>query len=662
MKPLKRVILGVTLILIAASLSRIPAFAADGWLPVDPADLALKDNPKNPGSDAMVLYRERQVNEPMAYVQEYTRIKIFTREGLKYANVDIHYQKGLDHILDIHGRTIHADGKIIDFDSKVLDKVVVKSGGVKVYVKSFSLPDAQPGSIIEYRYQDQLDEQRYYIGWEQWSPQGELFTRLVHFSILPLSGFQAEGLQLAYRSSHLSEKVTPQKQPGGYFLIELHDVPGVADEQFMPPDAVIRPRVEFYYRNRNEPANETEAQYWQRIDKNWDHTLEKFVNKKGALEAELSRITSPGDSPEQKLRKIYARVEQIRNLTMEPEKTKKEEQSESLKSNSSVEDVLKHGYGNESEVNMVLIGLARAAGFDASQVFVAPTNTDVFTPITEEASQLTDDVVWVRAGGREYYLDAGAHYYPFGLVPWFEAGTDGLRLGKDKPEIVNVPEVQSSDATLVRKCDIVLGTHGDATGTLSVDFAGEFGGIWRSQERNEDAAGRKKDFGDEIRPWLPAGTTFEVTSISNWDDIDKPVHVEGSFKIPAVGLPAGTRALVPITFLRTRHADVFKSSVRTNAVDFYYPYEEIDDITYHVPNGYTVESIPTISKVDLGLAVYEVTLAQQPGSVEVKRHLSMKGAYFPVKYYSGLRFFYNKAESDDETQIVLQTAQSAKAN
>lgn len=62
--------------------SPLPA-QADDWLPVQRDDLALKDNPKQPGADAMVLYRQVDVDEPSSSVTEYVRIKIFTQEGAK---------------------------------------------------------------------------------------------------------------------------------------------------------------------------------------------------------------------------------------------------------------------------------------------------------------------------------------------------------------------------------------------------------------------------------------------------------------------------------------------------------------------------------------------------------------------------------------------------
>src|SRR6202041_2485889 len=107
-----------------------------------------------------------------------------------------------------------------------------------------------------------------------------------------------------------------------------------------------------------------------------------FVNKKSALESDLSRTVAPADTPEGKLRKIYARVQTIRNLSMEDSKTEKEEKQEQIKSNSSVEDVFRHNYATSRQMNYVFIGLARAAGYSAAEVLVAARSVNFFIPAT----------------------------------------------------------------------------------------------------------------------------------------------------------------------------------------------------------------------------------------------------------------------------------------
>ena len=50
--------------------------------------------------------------------------------------------------------------------------------------------------------------------------------------------------------------------------------------------------------------------------------LESFIGKRKAMEAGSRQIVSPGDSPEVKLQKIYARVQQIRNTSYEARKNR----------------------------------------------------------------------------------------------------------------------------------------------------------------------------------------------------------------------------------------------------------------------------------------------------------------------------------------------------
>ena len=67
--------------------------AKDDWLPIPPEDLALKDNPLNPGAHAMILYRENSIDAKASSVVRIRRIKIFTEEGKKCGDVKLNSTK-----------------------------------------------------------------------------------------------------------------------------------------------------------------------------------------------------------------------------------------------------------------------------------------------------------------------------------------------------------------------------------------------------------------------------------------------------------------------------------------------------------------------------------------------------------------------------------------
>jgi len=119
------------------------------------------------------------------------------------------------------------------------------------------------------------------------------------------------------------------------------------------------------------------------------------------MEEAVRQIVAPEDSPEIKLQKIYARTQQIRNLTFERDKNEQEQRREKLKDINSVEDVWKRGYGSGYEITWLFLALVRAAGLDASPVMVSTRNEYFFNPQLMNAFQLNTNVVLVKLGGKD---------------------------------------------------------------------------------------------------------------------------------------------------------------------------------------------------------------------------------------------------------------------
>jgi hypothetical protein len=638
----------------AIGVRRAPA--GEEWLPIAPEDLALKDNPANPGADAMILYRENEILTSDSAIDEYVRVKIFTQDGLKYGDVQINYQKGFAEIQNLRARTIRPNGEVINWDGKVYDGTAVKYRDYEVMARKFTMPGLEPGSIIEYRYREHFEARYLDLSW---TVQQKLYTRLGRFAIKPPL---RSPLPLFYRHFNLPPSARPQRQSDGSYTLEIHDLPGIAEESFMPPETAVRARVEFFYRNATDPANETAEQFWTRMGKLWSGYLDQFLNNTKLLASEAAHATSPEDAPEVKLRKLCARAQAVRNLSFERARTKKEQDTESLKTNNNVEDLIKHGYGTSRQINFFFVGLARAAGFQAAIVYVAPRNRYYFAPELQDAKQLAADIVWVQAGGTEYYLDPSTRFYPFGLLPWYETQASGVRVNKNGVDFVTTPLPPSSDAILTRSANLQIDEEGTVSGTLQVEYKGQRGALWREDERNEDEAGRRKKLENGIQGWLVTGTTFEVTKISNWDNVDEPLRVEGTVQATGLASVAGKRLLMPATIFQSTYTKGFVSAKRVNMVYFHFPFEEIDDVKMRTPARYKIETTPDKRQVGGGPVFYEISGSGQGDEVEVKRQLTVKGVSFPVESYSGLRTFFNTAKSDDDTQVVFQTSETAKNN
>jgi Domain of Unknown Function with PDB structure (DUF3857) len=303
-----------------------PAPAKDEWLPIPPEDLALKDNPASPGAHAMILYRESSIDAAQAAFHESVRIKIFTQEGTRAGDIEIPFLKGSDNIEEIRARTIHPDGSIVNFEGQSFEKEVVKASGYKFLAKTFTLPDVQPGSIVEYKFRDQYNTNYKFLNFT-WNISSYLFTREGHFSSKP-NPYAFFGF--SFRQYGLSAGPHPEEQKDKTYTLVVHDVKGIEDEAYMPPENALRMRVKFFYKTSVDPVGETTEQFWNRMGKFWNEQMEKFIDKKKGLESDLGATVTSGDAPEVKLRKIYARVQKIRNLAFEQRKTKKEMKEETL--------------------------------------------------------------------------------------------------------------------------------------------------------------------------------------------------------------------------------------------------------------------------------------------------------------------------------------------
>jgi hypothetical protein len=645
----------LTLLLLPLSLGT-PISAKDEWPPLSPADLALKDNPASPGSHAMILQKEDTMDQTRFEdfkEMVYYRIKIFTEAGKKQANVEIPYFKNYAHIHDIKARTIHPDGKVIEFDGQTFDKTVVKYRTFKYLARTFTLPDVEPGSIIEYRYQISWSDPNAAVNLSgRWPLQEELFMRRAVYSLKP---YPESTIHWTGRTMH-GEKL---QQDHGWIRLEVNDCPGFDTEDYMPPEDELRPHVDFYYSDR---GSETTDQFWQRIGKERAEYHEGFIGRRNYVSQIAEQTVAPADPPETKLRKLYARVQQIRNLSFERAKTEKEQKREDIKDNHNVEDVLKHGYGDGGQIDDVFVAMARALGFDSAIVAVARRSRVFFSRDLLNSSQLDDIVASVHLGSEDLYLDPGTKSCPYGILPWALSDTTGLRLDKKNPVFVTISTPKPSDAVIERKAELVLDSEGTLSGKLHVSFGGLQALRRRLDEKDEDDTGKQKDIHDEILGWFPSGSKLDLTSIGSWDGSTEPLRAEGTIRIPGFAMSAGRRILLPVSVVQSGMPKSFQHATRSFPIYFAYPFLEQDDVAIQLPVGIRIETLPAPVQMPAGALEFESSVESKGDALHIQRRFLVKGVFFPVQTYSALRSFFSNVKASDDQQAILQPLQPAKSN
>ena len=643
----------------------------EDWLPVTPQDLQYKEVPGNKGASAVRLYYAQYINDNTSSVFVYERIKILNEKALNpdergktYADVEIPLnvvEDRVEAITDLKARTIKPDGSIVEFNGKPFEKTVFKGRGVKLAVKAFSMPEVSVGSIVEYKYRRLRSIPGYAmvrLFGGSWNIQSELFTvkESLHFRPFDVNAFQSsakfqfemEDNRVSNVSINLKEK---PRNVGGDSTLELTDVPAFEPESFMPPEDVYKPTVIFFYGRRGSMSVDKE---WQELGKDRYEQLETFLaGNKGVKEAALQAIggeTEPGT----KLRKIYERAQQLRNLTYERERTNEERKTENIQRNLSAGDVLAHGYGTNQDITLLFVAMARAAGFDASIVQVGDRKTRFFVKDWTSPRQLSSVIAAVNLDGKDIFLEPGTRFCPYGVVRWNHSVTDGLKLEKKGGTFVKAPPITYDKSVTRRTATMTLGEDGTLKGDVVLEFEGAEALEHRLDAIDSDEAGRKKDLEDELKQWLPTGAIVKMAVSQGWETTGGPVVARFNVELPNYATLAGKRLLIPAFLFQLKQNQAFTHSQRKYPVYFPYPFTDTDTVSIKVPSGFTLESVPPAQDAKLaGTARYQNVSNFDGTQLVSQRQLAFNGIYFDLDKYSELKSFFGKVQAGDEQQAVL---------
>ena len=616
--------------------------------PVVPEELKMTGEPKAPGAPAIILFREvdRDDRGNTAHEDVYFRIKILTEEGRKYGDIEIPFFKDQGKIINVHARTIRPDGTVVDFTGKAFDKSIVKARGLKYMAKTFTMPDVQVGSILEYYYTEDLAENLVFDS--RWILSNELFTKKAKFTLNPYERFN-----LRWTWNRLPPGTAqPTQASNNIVSLEASDIAGFQTEDYMPPENELKSRVDFIY---SEEFPEKDAdKYWKKLGKKRNDQMESFVGKHKAMEQAVAGIVSASDSPEEKLRKIYTRVQQVRNISYEHEKTEQEEKRNKERPPENVEDVWKRQYGYGPDLTWLFLALARAAGFEGSGIWVSERRNYFFYPQTMDGRRLDENVVAIKLNGKDVYFDPGAEFTPFGMLPWSETGVKGLKLDKDGGTWIETPVPLSEDSTLKRKAELKLSSDtGELEGTLVVTYTGLEASHRRVDERFADDAERKKFLEDEVKEAIPIGCEVELTKQPDWKNSSLPLTAEYTLKVPGWISAAGRRALLPVGLFSAPEKHLFDHANRVYPIYFEFPFQRSDDITIDLPLGWQISSVPEPSKLDAKAITYTLDAKNEKGALRLNRALVVDLLLLPQDKYQALRQVFQVVRTVDEEQVTL---------
>jgi hypothetical protein len=419
-------------------------------------------------------------------------------------------------------------------------------------------------------------------------------------------------------------------------------------------------RVEFVYESA-ESNQRDEAAYWKAFGKRSNSDVQHFIKSRRALEQEVARLVTPGDSSETKARKLYARAQQIRNLSFERQATEQEAEREKLADIHDAEDVLKYGYAHGNDVTWFYYGLLRAAKLDASLVLVSTRDDTFFDPRLMNARELTTCVVLVKLEESQVYLDPGTPFLPFAYLPWSETAVKGLRLGTDGGQWVTTTVPGATESRVERKVSMKLSPSGTLEGKVTVTYTGLEASWRRVNERSDDATDRRKFLERDLEAGIPSGIDVKLTNTPDWTSAETPLIAEFELRVQGWAASAGNRSLMPVGLFGGSEKHMFEHSARVHPLYFTFPFQHTDEVAIELPPGWQVSSVPKGSSEDIGAAKYASSVQNTGGTLTLKREFALNTVMIHQKFYSQVRDFFQAVRAGDEDQVVFTPGAAPRA-
>ena len=636
-----------------------------------PDELKMTADPKAPGAAAVYLNYEDITNDQLHWRSIYARIKVLQEKGKDLATVEVPYYKGFRNVVAIKGRTIHPDGTIVPLAGKPEDLLIAKKGLDQLDKKVFNLPSVEVGSILEYSYQINTDDN--YQSSPSWDVQQPYFIHQAHYAFTPWKGFlkgpqgETSMYLINYRGvvqdtliamSILPPGVAPKTDTIGRYSLDLTDIPASPDEEYMPPVKSILYQVNFYYKDSSSPE-----QYWTDEIKYWSKQVDHFAEPSKPIHDAVAGIVAPTDTDLVKAQKIYKAVQALENTSFTRTKDKAELKQLGLKEAKRAEDTWTQKSGTRQDITLLYLAMLRAAGLQAYDMKVVNRDRSIFFPGYLYFGQFDDDLVIAKIDGKEMILDPGEKMCPFQTVHWKHSAASGIRQSSDDNTAATVPYSPYAANSLFRSADLTLDPHGNVSGTLHFVMGGQEALRWRQEALKSDPDEVKKSFDRWLAESVPDGVQAHIDQFQALDDpyqkLSAEIKVEGS-----LGSATSKRLLLPGFFFETRGSHPFvNQEKRVEPVDMEYGAVITDQVIFHLPAGLGVESAPLEAKTAWeGRAALTVKERTDPTQVTLARQLVRGFTIVKPEEYQDLRGFYQKVAASDQQQLILVASAPAKGN
>lgn len=249
----------------------------------------------------------------------------------------------------------------------------------------------------------------------------------------------------------------------------------------------------------------------------------------------------------------------------------------------------------------------------------------------------------------DIWLECTSRDNPAGYLGSFTHNRRVLLVTPEGGKLAYTPKLTATDNISTEVATLALNNDGGA----HIEYSGQFTGIahekWRGRLNyltEEELENRVREHGA-----LP-NLSFHKLDIQA--AIDTPESsVDFVADIPRYAAKAGKRLFVPLNKICPRKYSPSAVEERKQPLSIASAYTKRADITFKLPEGFRIESLPKAIEIDTEFGHYSLSLTEVENGVQIKREMIMNDGQLSADAYTDFRQFCLDIVKADGAKMVL---------
>lgn len=593
------------------------------------------------------------------------KIKIYKKEGLNWANKEIAYYVGgtSKESASINKATTYnlVNGKIektkLNGEGEFKENVNKNWNSLK-----FTMPNVKEGSIIEYKY---TIKSKYFSNLQDWrfqqiipvdySEYKTIIPEYFSYNFYTRGSFKLDiNKESKSRSIELLDTRTLAQRNGGardsdqmsivetVTLIKAKDVPALIEEDFSNNIENYLSSIQYQLTSIQYPNDQIKvfSHSWEDVASsiNESYNFGEELKKDNYFENEYSNLING------KTLNSNEKIDIIYNFVKNHYKWNEDY---GIYTDVGVNKAYKEKVGNVAEINFTLIAMLRKAGLYAHPILLTTRSKSInLYPSTTAFNYV---ICGVEIGDKIIFLDATDKLLKSDLLPTRALNYIGrlVRPNGTSIEVDLSPKSHSKKSVIIFASIDNQSVKGNIKETLTGNRAYNF--------RSKNSSLSEESYLENIEKNMPG---FEISEykIENKKNENEPVKEDYYFTSSnEIEVINDKLFFKPLLFFAIDE-NPFKQEKRDYPIDFKYPIHDSYTITYNIPQGYVVESIPEKANIatEDNLASFSFLTANMGNKVQIVSSFYINSALISSEYYDSLKEFYNQVFLKMNEKIVLK--------